>query len=155
MARARTWIGLLVIAGLAVYGGRLAGERMERLGPIGSISAPMNDVILVGAIAAAVAGCCVAILWRRGDEAVGIGACVAVLATMLGVYSAFDTTAGSRDCPGSQDCDTLIVPMLFPPFIAAALAAGAVGLLTLFAVRLVATRSRGTPGRPRRTRGSR
>jgi hypothetical protein len=92
-------------------------------------------VIIAGALAAAVAGLTVAMLWRRGEEAIGIGAGLATIATMAGVYSAFNTIAGSRDCPGSQDCDTLIVPLLFPFLIATAVAASAAGLLTLLARR--------------------
>jgi hypothetical protein len=68
------------------------------------------------------------------------------VATVAGTYFAFDTIAGSRDCPGVQDCDTLIVPVLFPFVLASAVAAalGAAGVLG--GARIVQSHLKGQTG---------
>jgi hypothetical protein len=93
----------------------------------------MTDLLLDAAVASVVAALGVVILYRRQWESVGIATAVGVIGTLIGTYSAFNTIAGSRDCPGTQDCDTLIVPVLAPFLLSCAVAASLVALLAYLA----------------------
>ncbi len=121
---------------MAGVGGHYIGRSVERLGPIGSASAS-TEAILVESGIALVCGALGVIVHkrRRSVETAPIVGTIVWVAIVAGTYFAFNAFAGSRDCPGTQDCDTLIVPVLFPYVVAAAVGAfvGAASVVGAFA----------------------
>ena len=129
LTRLVRWLPLLVISVGAAVGGHYVGRSVERLGPIGSVSAPLHAILLEGGVAVGAGVFGILLSKRDSSETVGVVTGSVWLAIMVGTYLAFNTVAGSRDCPGSQDCDTLMVPVMLPLVIAAAVGAtlGALG----------------------------
>jgi hypothetical protein len=122
--RVLPWLLPTAVALAASGGGYWVGRGLERLGPIDSVATPPRTFLFEAAIALAAASLAVAARRSLRWETGAVVATLAVAATCLGTYAAFNTIAGSRDCPGTQDCDTLIVPLLTPLFATAAVAAG-------------------------------
>lgn len=127
------WLPAVAIFIGAAIAGHYIGHNLERLGPIGSVDASTGAVLIEAGIAFGGGALGVLLHRQRSSEVAGIVAAPVWLATVAGTYFAFNTFAGSHDCPGRQDCGTLIVPVLFPFVWSTALAAtvGAVGSLVL------------------------
>lgn len=119
-----------VIAIGAAVGGYFVGGIVERLGPIAAVSTPARALLWEAVVALVGGALAVAVHRDRSWNATAIAAGLVLLATSVGTYAAFNTLAGSKDCPGTQDCDTLIVPVLIPFVVAAVFGAslGAAGM---------------------------
>jgi hypothetical protein len=127
------WLPLVAICIGAVIAGHYIGHGVEQLGPIGSTNPSTRDVLIEASVALGAGLLAVLLQRRRSAKVAGISAAAVWIATVAGTYFAFNSIAGSHDCPGTQDCDTLMVPVLFPFIWSTALAAtaGAVGSLAL------------------------
>lgn len=124
------WVPSSAIAIAAAFGGYVVGRIVERLGPIGAASAPAHALLWEAVVALAGGALAVAAHRDRSWNTATVAAGLVLLGTCIGTYLAFNTLAGSKDCPGTQDCDTLIVPVLMPLVVAAAVGAslGAAGM---------------------------
>jgi hypothetical protein len=125
-----SWAPFVAIAIAAAVGGYFPGRMVERLGPIDSAATPARALLLEAGIAVLAAILGVVSRYSASWDVAAITSGVITIALCIGTYSAFDTIAGSRDCPGTQDCDTLIVPVLLPLVVAAGVGAAAAAFAT-------------------------
>jgi hypothetical protein len=133
--RVLPWLPPVAVSLAAACGGYYVGRIVERLGPIDRVVSPARAFLFEAVIALVAASLAVAVRRSVRWETGAVAATLAVAATCLGTYGAFNTIAGSRDCPGTQDCDTLIVPLLTPLFASAAGAAVVGAVMTLALLR--------------------
>jgi hypothetical protein len=101
---------------------------VERLAPIDSAAIPFRALGLEAVLALLAAAFVVVARRDRGWQTVAIAVGIVFVGACIGTSSAFDTIAGSKDCPGSQDCDTVMVPFLMP-FALSALIGASLGAL--------------------------
>jgi hypothetical protein len=94
--------------------GYFVGRIVEHMGPIDTVAIPPRAFALDLAVALIAAVLAVVVRHDWKWHTVALAVALVLIATILGNDAAFNTIAGSKDCPGTQDCDTLMAPFLMP-----------------------------------------